>query len=66
VLADDTEVSYAMGAPYAPEHQSGVRHDDPRLGIEWPLAVGTVSERDRRLPTLAEATDLIRRMTESR
>ena len=28
-LADDTEILYQMGAPYAPELARGLRHDDP-------------------------------------
>ncbi len=35
-LADNTEVSYQHTAFYVPESGSGVRWDDPVLGIEWP------------------------------
>lgn len=37
-LADETEVLYQMGAPYVPAAASGVRWDDPALGIGWPPA----------------------------
>jgi dTDP-4-dehydrorhamnose 3,5-epimerase len=53
VLRDATEVSYAMSALYEPSAQSGIRFDDPALGIEWPLPVTRVSDRDRALPLLA-------------
>jgi dTDP-4-dehydrorhamnose 3,5-epimerase len=53
-LADDTELYYQMSAPYAPEHARGFRHDDPELGIAWPLPVAVISERDRGLPPFAE------------
>jgi len=53
-LAPDTEVFYLMSEPYAPEHARGFRHDDPELGIRWPLAVRVISERDATLPTFAE------------
>jgi len=49
-LADNTEVSYFMSERYAPEAASGVRYDDPAIGIEWPLAVSSVSDRDRDWP----------------
>ena len=46
-LEDDTEVEYLISAVHAPEHARGVRWDDPAIAIEWPIAPGTVSERDR-------------------
>jgi dTDP-4-dehydrorhamnose 3,5-epimerase len=36
-LVPDTEVFYKVDAPYAPDHDSGVRWDDPDLAIAWPL-----------------------------
>jgi dTDP-4-dehydrorhamnose 3,5-epimerase len=64
VLVPDTEVSYAMSARYAPASASGIRFDDDTLGIDWPLAVGTVSARDLSLPSLASARDeLVRRFS---
>ena len=32
--------------------EGGVRHDDPRLAIDWPLAPVMVSERDRSHPLI--------------
>jgi dTDP-4-dehydrorhamnose 3,5-epimerase len=46
-LVDDTETSYQIGEFYAPETASGLRYDDPRLGLRWPLPVTTVSEKDQ-------------------
>lgn len=54
-LADDTEVEYAISAPYVAEAARGVRWDDPGLAIVWPAVPRTISERDRTLPLLAEA-----------
>ena len=51
-LVDDVEMTYLMSAPYAPGMDGGLRHDDPRLGIEWPLPVTVISERDRAWPLL--------------
>lgn len=52
-LADDTELYYQMSEEYAPELARGFRHDDPALGIEWPLPATVMSERDRELPPFA-------------
>jgi dTDP-4-dehydrorhamnose 3,5-epimerase len=41
-LTDDTEVLYFVSAPYAPEHQRGLRWDDPVLGIDWPIRPPTI------------------------
>lgn len=49
-LEPDTEVVYQMSQVYRPEHDRGVRWDDPILGIRWPLAERTISERDRSYP----------------
>lgn len=49
-LVDNTEVSYLMSERYATEAASGVRYDDPAIGIEWPLPVSSVSDRDRDWP----------------
>jgi dTDP-4-dehydrorhamnose 3,5-epimerase len=53
-LAADSEVLYHISAPYAPESATGVRWDDPQLGITWPAPQSaTISERDAGLPLLA-------------
>ncbi|MHC4941366.1 MAG: dTDP-4-dehydrorhamnose 3,5-epimerase [Planctomycetota bacterium] len=46
VLEDDTTTSYQMGEFYAPAEECGLRYDDPRLGLEWPLPVTEISEKD--------------------
>ncbi|BDI14791.1 dTDP-4-dehydrorhamnose 3,5-epimerase [Nostoc cf. commune SO-36] len=46
-LTDETEVNYQMGDLYAPEYANGYRYDDPAFGIEWPLPVTEISEKDR-------------------
>ena len=57
-LEADTEILYKVGAYYAPSHDRGVLWSDAALGIEWPIAAGEaiVSDRDRALPRLAEAS----------
>jgi len=58
-LEPDTEVLYKVTDYYSPEHDRGLRWDDPALGIVWPVAAGeaVLSDRDRRHPTLAELPD---------
>ncbi len=52
-LLDDTEVFYQMSEFYHPECARGVRWDDPTFGIQWPLPVPIMSERDRSHPDFA-------------
>lgn len=47
-LMDETEVIYQMGDFYAPEYACGYRYDDPAFGIEWPLPVSVISDKDRK------------------
>jgi dTDP-4-dehydrorhamnose 3,5-epimerase len=49
-LMDDTEVFYQMSAFYVAEAARGVRWNDPTFGIEWPLAVTVMADRDRQYP----------------
>ena len=53
-LPEDCEVFYQMSAEYVPTLARGLRHDDPEVGIRWPLTVEQVSERDATLPGLRE------------
>lgn len=59
-LEPDTEVIYKVTNLYAPALDRGIRWDDPALGIDWGLSgqAAILSEKDRKLPTLAEAPDL--------
>jgi dTDP-4-dehydrorhamnose 3,5-epimerase len=49
-LTDDTELTYLVSAAYSPQHERGVRYNDPWLGIEWPLQPTEVSDKDRNWP----------------
>lgn len=46
-LTDDTEITYQTSQAYAPDAATGVRYDDPALGIVWPIPVEVISEQDR-------------------
>jgi dTDP-4-dehydrorhamnose 3,5-epimerase len=45
-LEDATEVFYQMSNFYAPKLAKGIRYDDPKLGIKWPLPVTSISAQD--------------------
>lgn len=55
-LEPDCEVLYKVSRHYAPEHDRGIRWDDPTLGIPWPVAAAdaVLSDKDRALPAWAE------------
>ncbi|HEY5857819.1 MAG TPA: dTDP-4-dehydrorhamnose 3,5-epimerase [Aldersonia sp.] len=53
-LVDDTEVTYQVGGRYAPQGETGYRYDDPAFGIEWPLPVSSVSDKDAAWPFVSE------------
>ena len=54
VLEEGSELLYLHTAAYSKDSEVGVRHDDPRLGISWPLPVCDLSDRDRNHPLLAD------------
>lgn len=51
-LNDNTEVTYQVSQFYAPGAEEGIRFDDPAIGIEWPLKVQVISEKDAGWPNL--------------
>jgi dTDP-4-dehydrorhamnose 3,5-epimerase len=57
-LADDTEAFYFADEFYAPELERGVRWDDPRFGIAWPIEPAVISDKDRRHPDFSPAYHL--------
>ncbi|MCG3769509.1 MAG: dTDP-4-dehydrorhamnose 3,5-epimerase [Nitrosomonadaceae bacterium] len=49
-LDDDTEVYYQMSSPYVSDSARGIRWNDPKFAICWPLAVSVISMRDSSYP----------------
>ena len=49
-LVDNTEVTYQVSQFYTPEAEGGVRYNDPAFGIEWPLEVQVISDKDQSWP----------------
>jgi dTDP-4-dehydrorhamnose 3,5-epimerase len=52
-LADGTEVQYKCTGIYNNKGESGIKFDDPAIGVEWPLK-DIVSDKDRNAQTLAQ------------
>ena len=59
-LQPNTEVVYKVTNFYSPQHDRGIRWNDPALGIEWGIeaAAAILSAKDKLHPNLAEAVDL--------
>jgi dTDP-4-dehydrorhamnose 3,5-epimerase len=52
-LEDDTEVLYSFSTAYAPDVASGLRWDDPALGLKWPLPITKIAMQDQQWPLIA-------------
>jgi len=55
-LSDDAEVTYLMGAAYAPELARGVRWNDPAFAIAWPFEPEIMSDKDAAYPDFDPGT----------
>lgn len=55
-LSEDCLVEYFVDGVYSPQHEGGMRWDDPSLGIRWPLACALTSERDSAWPLITAAS----------
>ncbi len=49
-LVDDTEVTYQVTGPYAPQGERPQRYDDLQFGLTWPHEVTVISEKDANAP----------------
>ena len=54
VLSETAEIQYKCTGIYSNKGESGVRWDDPAIGVEWPLRDVTLSEKDKKAQSLAE------------
>ncbi|CAM5602100.1 dTDP-4-dehydrorhamnose 3,5-epimerase family protein [Kitasatospora aureofaciens] len=54
-LTGTADVSYRIDRPHDPAEDVTIAFDDPELAIPWPLPATSMSERDRKAPSLAEA-----------
>jgi dTDP-4-dehydrorhamnose 3,5-epimerase len=49
-LQDSTDTSYQVGEFYTPSAEGGLLYNDPRLGLQWPLPIEVISEKDLKFP----------------
>ncbi|HZS16430.1 MAG TPA: dTDP-4-dehydrorhamnose 3,5-epimerase [Candidatus Udaeobacter sp.] len=63
-LEDQTDTSYSVGEFYAPGTEGGLLYNDSRLGLDWPLPVSVISDKDKVWKPLSEQEpDLKARMS---
>ncbi|MFX1310998.1 MAG: dTDP-4-dehydrorhamnose 3,5-epimerase [Promethearchaeota archaeon] len=53
-LEDNIEMIYYTTEFYSPENEGGIRYNDPKISIEWPLEVTDISVKDKNLKLLNE------------
>ncbi len=54
VLSEAAEIQYKCTGLYNSKAEAGIRWDDPEIGIAWPIIEPSLSEKDRKAPTLAQ------------
>jgi dTDP-4-dehydrorhamnose 3,5-epimerase len=57
VLSDSADVEYKCSGFYAPQHEIGVRWNDPDIAIAWPLDAPLLSEKDNAAPLLRDIVE---------
>ena len=59
VTSDVADVIYKCSDYYDPALEREISVSDPDIGIEWPVAMPTLSKRDREAPMLREIADTL-------
>jgi len=54
VLSEAAEIQYKCTGLYNSRGESGIRWNDPRIGIEWPVREPSLSAKDEKAQTLEE------------
>lgn len=57
-LEPNTEAFYLVTEFYAPDRERGIKYNDPKLGIKWPIEPTVVSDKDLKHPDFNEAYHL--------
>lgn len=53
-LEANTTLVYMINQVYNLEYESGIRFDDPMIGVNWPLKPSVISDKDKSWPRLEE------------
>jgi len=53
-LEDNSEILYLVSEYYSPENERGIRWDDTRFEIDWPIKPIIISDKDRIYPDYNE------------
>ena len=53
-LSDATEIQYKCTGIYSNKAESGIRWNDPAIGIKWPLSDVIVSDKEQKAQNLAQ------------
>ena len=51
-LSEDCELIYHHSEFYTPGAEGGIKYNDPKINIDWPMPVTNISERDTKHPLL--------------
>ena len=54
VLSEKAIVQYKVDSVYNPQAESGIRYNDPDLGIDWQVGNSKLSDKDLKLPFLKD------------
>jgi dTDP-4-dehydrorhamnose 3,5-epimerase len=54
VLSEAAEIQYKCTGLYSSKAESGIRWDDPQIGVEWPVKAPSLSEKDRKAQSLGQ------------
>jgi len=49
-LEDNSEVTYQVSQFYTPGSERGIRWNDSTFGIDWPVEVTVISDKDKNWP----------------
>jgi dTDP-4-dehydrorhamnose 3,5-epimerase len=60
-LRDNTDTTYQAGEFYTPNAVGGLRYDDTRLGLRWPLPASVISRKDQEFRLLREIEAEVKR-----
>lgn len=54
VLSEHAEFIYSCSGEYSPDHEAGIRYDDPELAIDWQVDEPILSDKDAKLPSFKD------------